>query len=103
MKFIDGSSQKVPPFEYILKRNIAYRCMNINNDIVTILLAYNNNITTGDRVCFSYVNLYQSKYNQQEESAQFHTICLTFTKQIQKQNTISMQQTNESMEQTQTD
>ena len=64
--FIDGTSQSVSPFKYIPKRKVGDQFMNVNNDIVTTLLACNNNITFGDSVCFFYVTLYQSKHNQGE-------------------------------------
>ena len=59
--------------------------MNINNDLATTLFACNNNIVLGDRVCFYYVTLYQTKKNQKEESASFHSLCLALCKRIQCQ------------------
>ena len=35
--------------------------MNVNNDIATTVLACNNNVTSGDKACFFYVALYQTK------------------------------------------
>ncbi len=43
--FIDGSTKKVAPFKYHPKRNIGDQFMNVNNDIATIALACNNNVT----------------------------------------------------------
>jgi len=59
--------------------------MNINNDLATTLFACNNNVVLGDRVCFYYVTLYQTKKNQKEESASFHNVCLALCKRIQYQ------------------
>ena len=59
--------------------------MNVNNDIATTVLACNNNVTLGDKACFFYVTLYQSKYNQKEESCTYHTICLALSKRIKRQ------------------
>ena len=73
---IDGRTQKVSPFKYVPKRNIGDQIMNINNDVVTILLACKNDITIGDRVYLFYVTLYQSKCDRGEESAPYHKICL---------------------------
>ena len=50
--FIDGSIKKVMPFKYVPKRNVGDQFMNVNNDIATILLACNNNVTSGDKACF---------------------------------------------------
>ena len=40
--------------------------MNVNNDIASTILGCNNNITSGDKACFFYVTLYQTKHNQKE-------------------------------------
>ena len=37
--------------------------MNVNNDIAIIVFACNNNVISGDKACFFYVTLYQSKLN----------------------------------------
>ena len=58
--------------------------MNINNDIATTVLACNNNVTSGDKACFFYVTLYQTKHNQKEESCAYHNICLALSKGIKK-------------------
>ena len=83
--FIDGTIKKITPFKYFPKRNIGDQFMNINNDLATTLFACNNNIVLGDRVCFYYVTLYQTKKNQKEESASFHSLCLALCKRIQCQ------------------
>ena len=57
--------------------------MNVNNDIATTILACNNNVTIGDKACFFYVTLYQSKHNQKEESFSYYSICRALTKRIQ--------------------
>ena len=56
--------------------------MNVNNDIATTLLACNNNVTSGDKACFFYVTLYQTKHNQKEESFNYHNICLALSRRI---------------------
>ena len=78
--FIDGSIKKVAPFKYVLKRNIGDQFMNVNNDIATTVFACNNNVTTGDKACFFYVTLYQTKHNQKEEACTYHNICLALSK-----------------------
>ena len=83
--FIDGSIKKIAPFKYIPKRNIGDQFMNVNNDIATTVLACNNNDTTGDKACFFYVTLYQTKHNQKEESCTYHNICLALSKRIKRQ------------------
>ena len=55
---------KIAPFKYHPKRNIGDQFMNTNNDIVATVLACNNNVTIGDKACFFYVTLYQTKHNQ---------------------------------------
>ena len=86
--FIDGSTTKVTPFKYHPKRNIGDQFMNVNNDIVTTVLACNNNVTIGDKACFFYVTLYQTKHNQKEESCTYHSICLALLKRIKRQQDI---------------
>ena len=61
--FIDGSIRKVTPFKYAPKRNIGDQFMNVINDIATTVLACNNNVTSGDKVCFFYVTLYQTLFS----------------------------------------
>ena len=48
--------------------------MNINNDIATTVLACNNNVTSGDKACFFYVTLYQTKHNQKDESFTYQKV-----------------------------
>ena len=62
--FADGSVKKVTPFRYYPKRNIGDQFMNVNNDIATTVFACNNNVTLGDKQCFYYVTLYQSKKSE---------------------------------------
>ena len=76
--------QKIAPFKYHSKRNIGDQFMNVNNDIATILLSCNNNVTIGDKSCFFYVTLYQTKPNQKEESCTYHNICRALSKGIKK-------------------
>ena len=68
-QFIDGSTRKVYPFKYMPKRNIGDQFMNMNNDIASIALACNTNVTSGDKVRFYYITMYQSKQNQAEEAS----------------------------------
>ena len=84
--FIDGSVKLIVPFKYYPKRNIGDQFMNVNNDIATTVLACNNNVTSGDKACFFYVTLYQTKHNQKEESFTYHSICLALSKRIKRQN-----------------
>lgn len=86
--FVDGTIRKVTPFKYYPKRNIGDQFMNVNNDIVTTVLACNNNVTSGDKACFFYVTLYQTKHNQKEESCMYHNICLSLSKRIKRQQQI---------------
>ena len=59
--------------------------MNVNNDIATTVLGCNNNVTSGDKACFFYVTLYQTKHNQKEEAFNYHNICLALSKRIKTQ------------------
>ena len=86
--FIDGSTKKISPFKYHPKRNIGDQFMNVNNDIATTVLVCNNNVTIGDKVCFFYVTLYQTKHNQKEESCTYHNICVALSKRIKRQQDI---------------
>ena len=90
--FVDGSVRKVAPFKYYPKRNIGDQFMNVNNDIATTVLACNNNVTTGDKACFFYVTLYQTKHNQKEESCTYHNICLVLSKRIRRQQNLLKEQ-----------
>ena len=45
---LEGSVKKITPFKFYPKRNIGDQFMNVNNDIATIVLACNNDITLGD-------------------------------------------------------
>ena len=63
--------------------------MNTNNDISTTVLVCNNNITISNKVCFFYVTLYQTKYNQKEESCTYHNICLALSRLIKQQQDMS--------------
>ena len=62
--------------------------MNVNIDITTTVLACNNNVTSGDKACFFYVTLYQTKYNQKEEAFNYHSICLALSRQIKKKQAL---------------
>ena len=66
--------------------------MNVNNDIATTVLACNNNVTSGDKACFFYVTLYQTKHNQKEEACTYHNICLALAKRIKKQQMLLKEQ-----------
>ena len=90
--FIDGSTKKVAPFKYHPKRNIGDQFMNVNNDIATTVFACNNNVTIGDKACFFYVTLYQTKHNQKEESCTYHSICLALSKRIKRQQDMLTEQ-----------
>ena len=92
--FIDGSTKKIAPFKYHPKRNIGDQFMNVNNDIATTVLACNNNVTIGDKACFFYVTLYQTKHNQKEESCTYHNICRALSKRIKRQQDILIEQKN---------
>ena len=62
--------------------------MNVNNDIATTVLACNNNVTSGDKACFFYVTLYQTKHNQKDEAFNYQSICLSLSKRIKTQQDI---------------
>ena len=68
--------------------------MNVNNDIATTVLACNNNVTSGDKACFFYVTLYQTKHNQKEEAFNYHNICLALSKRIKRQQDMLREKTN---------
>ena len=94
--FIDGSIKKIAPFKYHPKRNIGDQFMNVNNDIATTVLACNNNVTSGDKACFFYVTLYQTKHNQKEEAFNYHNVCLALSKRIKfHQETLTEHSNNE--------
>ena len=80
--FADGSVKKITPFKYYPKRNIGDQFMNVNNDIATLVLACNNNVTSGDKACFFYVTLYQTKHNQKVEAFNYHSICLALSRRL---------------------
>ena len=88
--FIDGTVRRITPFSYFPKRNIGDQFMNVNNDIATTVFACNNNLTVGDRVCFFYVTLYQTKHNQREESFTFQNVCLALSKRIKNNWSVQM-------------
>ena len=58
--------------------------MNVNNDIATTVLVCNNNVTSGDKACFFYVTLYQTKHNQKDEAFNYHSVCLALSRRIKK-------------------
>ena len=66
--------------------------MNVNNDIATTVLGCNNNVTSGDKACFFYVTLYQTKHNQKEEAFNYHNICLALSKRIKRQQDLLREQ-----------
>ena len=74
--------------------------MNVNNDIATMVLACNNNVTSGDKACFFYVTLYQTKHNQKEEAFNYHSVCLALSRRLKKQQALVDEQskTEESTE-----
>ena len=74
--------------------------MNVNNDITTTVLAYNNNVTMGDKVCLFDVTLYQTKRNQKKEASHYHSICLDLSKRIKKQRELLQQRDNNEIEST---
>ena len=90
--FVDGTKKKVNPFKYMPTRSIGDQFMNINNDIASVVLACNTNVTSGDKIRFFYVTMYQSKRNQQEESASYYNICLALSKRIKYQDQLQAQQ-----------
>ena len=90
--FADGSVKKITPFKYYPKRNIGDQFMNINNDIATTVLACNNNVTSGDKACFFYVTLYQTKHNQKEEAFNYHSVCLALSRRIKKKQALVNEQ-----------
>ena len=83
--FVDGSTRKITPFKYMPKRGIADQFMNMNNDIVSTLFACNNNVTSGDKIRFYYITMYQSKNNQTEESASYYSVCSTLCRRLKYQ------------------
>ena len=92
--FVDGTSKKICPFKYYPKRNIGDQFMNVNNDIATTVLACNNNVTSGDKACFFYVTLYQSKHNQTDEAHTYHSICLALSRRIKWQQEQMVHESN---------
>ena len=92
--FIDGTIKKIAPFKYHPKRNIGDQVMNVNNDIATTVLGCNNNVTSGDKACFFYVTLYQTKHNQKEESFNYHIICLALSRRIKRYQDLLQQETD---------
>ena len=93
MVFYRWINKKVAPFKYHPKRNIDDQFMNVNNDIATTVLACNNNVTSGDKACFFYITLYQTKHNQKEESFNYQNICLALSKRIKRQQDLLREQT----------
>ena len=77
--------KKLHPLNTIQKKNIGDQFINVNNDIATTVLACNNNVTSGDKACFFYVTLYQTKHNQKEEAFNYHNVCLALSKRIKRQ------------------
>mgnify|MGYP001180549953 CR=1 FL=1 len=72
----------------------------LHNDIATTVLKCNNNVTSGDKACFFYVTLYQTKYNQKEEAFNYHNVCLALSKRIKRvrdQNQYNLRVGNELM------
>ena len=59
--------------------------MSVNNDIATTVLVCNNTVTSGDKSCFFYVTLHQTRHNQKEESFNYHNICVALSKRIKRQ------------------
>ena len=51
-------------------------------------MACNNNVISGDKACFFYVTLYQSKHNQKEEAFNYHSVCLALSRRIKKQQAL---------------
>ena len=82
------SSPKNAQCKYHPKRNIGGQFVNVNNDTATTVLTCNNNVTIGDKACFFYVTLYQTKHNQKEESCTYHSIFLSLSKFIKRQRDI---------------
>ena len=95
--FVDGTKRKITPFKYMPKRGIADQFMNMYNDIVSTLLACNNNVTSGDKIRFYYITMYQSKNNQTEEAASYYSICASLSRRLKYQ-----QQVNENNQLTET-
>ena len=84
--------QKIAPFKYNPKRNISDQCMNVNNDIATTVLVYNNNATIGDKEYFFYVTLYLTKHNYKEESCTHHNIYLALSKRTKRKEDMFTEQ-----------
>ena len=75
------------------KRNIGDQFMNMNNDIASIALACNNNVTSGDKVRFYYITMYQSKRNQAEEASPYNNICIALPKRLKYKQKVSRRKT----------
>merc|ERR1712015_164250 len=70
----------------------------MSNDIASIALACNNNVTSGDKVRFYYITMYQSKRNQAEEASPYNNICIALSKRLQfkkKVEEVKQRMTNE--------
>lgn len=58
--------------------------MNVINDIATTVLACNNNVTCGDKICF-YDTLYKTKKIKKEEAYVYHSIYVALSKRLKRQ------------------
>jgi len=56
--------------------------MNVNNDIATTVLGCNNNVTSGDKACFFYVTLYQTKHTKRKRHSTITIYVLHFQKEL---------------------
>ena len=88
------SSPKNAQCKYHPKRNIGGQFVNVNNDTATTVLTCNNNVTIGDKACFFYVTLYQTKHNHKEEVCTYHSICFDPSKRIKRQHNMLTEQSN---------
>ena len=56
--------------------------MNTHNPVVTTLLGFNNNVTSGNRDAMYYITMYSTKKNQEEECFPFRKECTAIAKRI---------------------
>lgn len=55
-------------------RNIDNQCINVNNDIATAVLVWNNTVSCGDKVYICSMTIYQLIGNQSKEVSTYHII-----------------------------
>ena len=59
--------------------------MNQYNDVASLVLACNTNVSSADRAAFFYMTLYQTKHNQTEEKLAFLAVCEGLSRRIDYQ------------------